>query len=90
MALLRAKKRKKSRSYPQSLYRLFQMSYWLILWEKCQQFHWLIYAKFKSSCNDFRNASVDRYIYQHVSLDKFALIPHSWFTNVKKPRFETL
>jgi hypothetical protein len=44
-------------------------------------------CKIKLSCNDFLNSSVDHYVYQHVSLDKFALIPHSWFTDEKETMF---
>jgi len=34
-------------------------------------------CKIKLYCKDLLNASVDRYVYQHASLDKFSLIPHS-------------
>lgn len=44
-------------------------------------------CKIKLSCKDFLNASADRYVYQHASLDKFPLIPLAWFTNEKETIF---
>ncbi|AES71027.1 hypothetical protein MTR_3g069240 [Medicago truncatula] len=44
-------------------------------------------CKIKLSWKDFPNASVDRYVYQHASLDKVALIPHSCFIDEKETTF---
>ncbi|OIW19595.1 hypothetical protein TanjilG_18405 [Lupinus angustifolius] len=44
-------------------------------------------CKVKLSCKDFLHASEDDYVYQHVSMDKFALVPLPWFINEKESSF---
>ncbi|AES71029.1 hypothetical protein MTR_3g069260 [Medicago truncatula] len=44
-------------------------------------------CKIKLSCKDFLNILADLYVYQHASLYKFPLIPHSWFTDEKETTF---
>jgi len=44
-------------------------------------------CKIKLSCKEFLSASEDRFVYQHASMDKFALIPLPWFTDEKGTSF---
>jgi len=44
-------------------------------------------CKIKLSCKEFLSASEDRFVYQHASLDKFALIPLPWFIAEKETSF---
>ncbi|WJX31695.1 hypothetical protein P8452_20100 [Trifolium repens] len=44
-------------------------------------------CKVKLSCKEFLIASEDGYVYQHASMDNFALVPLSWFTNDKETLF---
>jgi hypothetical protein len=44
-------------------------------------------CKIKLSCKEFLNASKDGYVYQHATMDKFALVPLPWFTDEKETSF---
>ncbi|XP_061349138.1 putative F-box protein At1g67623 [Gastrolobium bilobum] len=40
-------------------------------------------CRVKLTCKQFLHAAEDDYVYQHVSMDKFPLVPLAWFTNEK-------
>jgi hypothetical protein len=44
-------------------------------------------CKVKLSCKEFLNVSEDGYVYQHASMDNFALVPLPWFTGEKETSF---
>ncbi|CAL0330655.1 unnamed protein product [Lupinus luteus] len=44
-------------------------------------------CRVKLVCKDFLDASEDDYVYQHASMDKFALVPLPWFINEKESSF---
>lgn len=44
-------------------------------------------CKVKLSCKQFLHAAEDDYVYQHASMDKFALVPLPWFTREKETSF---
>ncbi|GAU25420.1 hypothetical protein TSUD_70730 [Trifolium subterraneum] len=44
-------------------------------------------CKVKLSCKEFLDASEDGHVYQHASMDNFALVPLSWFREEKETSF---
>ncbi|XP_061346724.1 putative F-box protein At1g67623 [Gastrolobium bilobum] len=44
-------------------------------------------CKVKLCCKEFLHAAEDNYVYQHASMDKFALVPLQWFTQEKESSF---
>ncbi|KAJ1395210.1 F-box-like domain superfamily [Sesbania bispinosa] len=44
-------------------------------------------CKIKLSCKEFRLAAEEDYVYQHASIEKFALVPLPWFTDEKETSF---
>ncbi|CAL5198882.1 unnamed protein product [Lathyrus oleraceus] len=93
MALLRAKKeinklkKKKKHASPINIVKTLPNELLVEIVGKVASHSMADLCQMKLSCKDFLNASEEGYVYQHASMENFALIPLPWFTNEKETSF---
>lgn len=92
MALLRAKKeinklKKKNNASPINIVKTLPNELLVEIIGKVASNSMADLCQMKLTCKDFLDASEDGYVYQHASMENFALIPLPWFTDEKETSF---